>query len=124
MYRYLLLLVLTGCLSKVNHHVNQVPYISDMENYGIADYRATPEEFYARGGDCEDYVIAKYAALLALGIPPEDMTGVMIYGDEIHAVLSVRRGNKTYILDNMSDRIYLEAHLDNQVKTYFKPGED
>lgn len=127
MYRYLLLLVLTGCMSpidKINHRVNQVAYISDMENYGLADYRASPEEFYARGGDCEDYVIAKYAALIDLGVPPEDMKGVMLYGDEVHAVLSVRQGNKTYILDNMSDKVYLEARLENQVKTYFKPEED
>lgn len=40
-----------------------------MDIYTTSDYWATPYEFLARDkGDCEDYVIAKYFALLHLGI--------------------------------------------------------
>ena len=61
-------------LNSVNTYFNQVRYMSDMENYNMSDYWATPWEFLARdAGDCEDYVIAKYFALKYLGIEPKHM---------------------------------------------------
>lgn len=56
-------------LNTVNTYFNEVRYRSDMKNYHMSDYWATPWEFLARdAGDCEDYVIAKYFALKYLGI--------------------------------------------------------
>ncbi len=56
-------------LKIVNDFFNQVPFASDIDHWGIADYWATPVELLAsNGGDCEDYAIGKYFTLLALGI--------------------------------------------------------
>jgi len=58
-------------LEKVNDFFNQqVVYASDMTVWGVEDYWATPMEFVGKGaGDCEDYAIAKYFALLQMGVP-------------------------------------------------------
>jgi predicted transglutaminase-like cysteine proteinase len=56
-------------LREVNRFFNQVPYRSDPQLFGEKDYWQTPLEFLGRfGGDCEDYVIAKYFVLRKLGV--------------------------------------------------------
>ncbi len=55
--------------AEVNDIMNSKRYIEDSKNYGQNDYWATPVEFFQRGGDCEDFAIAKYTALRALGVP-------------------------------------------------------
>lgn len=56
-------------LKAVNDFYNQVRYASDMKVYGKKDYWATPWQFLGKDkGDCEDYVISKYFALIYLGI--------------------------------------------------------
>ena len=61
-------------LQYVNDLLNHVPQIEDSEHWGVADYWASPAEFIAsNGGDCEDFVIAKYFALRESGIPAEKM---------------------------------------------------
>lgn len=90
-------------IAGVNDYLNRVPYLSDMENYGVADYWATVDEFLARGGDCEDYSIAKYMSLLELGFDARQMRLVILYdfGHRVdHAVLAVTDGGKVDILDN------------------------
>lgn len=58
-------------LTEVNTFYNAVSYQSDQKTYNQSDYWATPWEFLGRDkGDCEDYVIAKYFALIYLGIDP------------------------------------------------------
>lgn len=59
----------TEKLRIVNDFFNQIPFVSDEEHWGIRDYWATPVEMLAtNGGDCEDFSIAKYFTLLALGV--------------------------------------------------------
>lgn len=61
-------------LERVNDFFNSVKYGEDEDIYGVSDYWASPYEFLAKDkGDCEDYVIAKYFALLHLGIPSSKM---------------------------------------------------
>jgi len=56
-------------ITQVNAIVNRVHYRSDKKQYGTGDYWASPMEFFDNGqGDCEDYAIAKYYALRALGV--------------------------------------------------------
>ena len=87
----------------VNTYVNQVEYIEDKDNFGKTDYWATPTEFFARGGDCEDFAIAKYALLKSLGVS-EDRMRLAIVQDKIknipHAVLIVYTDEGTVVLDN------------------------
>lgn len=64
----------SGALKQVNAFFNQVPYLTDLEHWGLDDYWATPTETLGSfGGDCEDYSIAKYLTLKAMGIPIEKL---------------------------------------------------
>jgi predicted transglutaminase-like cysteine proteinase len=67
-------------LNKVNTFFNRrVLYKTDMEVYKVEDYWATPLEFMGHGaGDCEDFVIAKYMTLRALGVPNERLRLVYV----------------------------------------------
>ena len=58
-------------LAAINDFFNRrIVFTSDQEVWGQADYWASPLEMFEKGrGDCEDYVIGKYFALLAAGMP-------------------------------------------------------
>lgn len=96
-------LPLNKMATRVNDIVNKVRYVPDSKNYGQNDYWATPVEFFAKGGDCEDFAIAKYTALRALGVP-EDRLRVAIVQDMQknipHAILIVYTDQGAMILDN------------------------
>lgn len=87
----------------VDGYVNEVRYIEDGDNYNKSDYWATPIEFFSRGGDCEDFAIAKYASLRALGFS-SDQLRIAIVQDKIknipHAILIVYSDEGTFVLDN------------------------
>ncbi|WP_228028204.1 transglutaminase-like cysteine peptidase [Chitinibacter fontanus] len=57
-------------LNAVNNFFNErIIFAPDRQVWGVEDYWATPVEFLGRGaGDCEDFAIAKYFSLLALGV--------------------------------------------------------
>ncbi|GBD43172.1 hypothetical protein HRbin40_00638 [bacterium HR40] len=101
-------------LEAINRFVNASPYRSDSELWGASDYWATPREFLARSGDCEDYAIAKYATLRLLGIPEGAMRLVVLHDTRrnfVHAVLVVADGPRRWVLDNLSDRVLPEETL-------------
>ena len=82
-------------LNVVNSWINRVKYDTDIHIYGVRDYWATLYEFIGKDrGDCEDYTIAKYYILKALGIDPHKMKFTyVIYKDKrghllAHMVLS------------------------------------
>lgn len=57
-------------LKVVNRFFNRMEFVSDAEHWGREDYWATPVEMLiSQGGDCEDFSIAKYFTLKAMGIP-------------------------------------------------------
>jgi predicted transglutaminase-like cysteine proteinase len=101
-------------LEAVNRLANRVAYVEDPVNYGVDDYWATPDEFFARGGDCEDYVIAKYAALRLLGWPAERLRMAVVYDtarEIMHAVLVVQVSGAAYMLDNRHARAMPAASM-------------
>lgn len=88
---------------KTNVWINKIPYVDDMSNYGVPDFWQTPDEFFDKGGDCEDYAIAKYTALRELHVPADDMfiiIGRFTKRNIAHAVLSVAVEDKLYYLSN------------------------
>ena len=88
--------------------MNGVPYITDIRNYGVDDYWATPKQFLYRDGDCEDYAIAKYMSLRALGFTPEELRVVVLQDLNLriaHAVLVVYLDQQGLILDNQIKRV-------------------
>jgi len=95
-------------LAKVNRYMNRSPYIVDPVNWGVPDYWATPQEFFFKDGDCEDYAISKYVTLLRLGVKPAQMRLVILQDENLraaHAVLAVLVDGKQYILDNQIDQV-------------------
>ena len=95
-------------LREVNLFWNAWPYRSDKEVWCVEDFWATPAEFLARSGDCEDFCIAKYFTLRQLGIPADSML-IVVVRETIrgiaHAVLAVFEGQQVHILDNLSDTV-------------------
>ena len=102
---------------EVNKFFNRFPYRLDSEAYGIMDYWATPAEFMAKSGDCEDYAIIKYFALRQLGFDT-DALRIVVLTDTIrnlaHGVLAVYIASEVYILDNLSNL----AMSHNRLKHY------
>jgi predicted transglutaminase-like cysteine proteinase len=93
---------------KVNSMINQETYIVDSRNWGQSDYWETPIEFFTKGGDCEDFAIAKYVSLRALGVPEERLRVAIVHDlkkDIPHAVLIVYTDSGALILDNQADQV-------------------
>ncbi len=101
-----------GKIRAVNAFFNRWPYKEDREIYGRSEYWATPGEFMARSGDCEDFAIAKFFALRQLGFGAREMR-VVILMDEIrgigHAVLAIYESGEIVILDSLSNMILPHA---------------
>ncbi|MCE0559143.1 MULTISPECIES: transglutaminase-like cysteine peptidase [unclassified Motilimonas] len=94
-------------LEEVNNFFNMLVYAQDQKLWGKNDYWASPLEFVgAKGGDCEDYSIAKYYSLMELGIAEEQLRLVYVKAvkyNQFHMVLAYypsRRANPL-ILDNL-----------------------
>lgn len=101
-------LSLKAMADRVNDLVNKKRYIVDSKNWGKSDYWATPVEFLKRGGDCEDFAIAKYTALRTLGVPEERMRVAIVHDKQKnipHAVLIVYTDQGPYILDNQNKNL-------------------
>jgi predicted transglutaminase-like cysteine proteinase len=96
-------------LNAVNDWANEHPYIIDQINWGMEDYWETPFEFMSVNGDCEDYAIAKYYSLRALGIPEVHLRIIIVQdfnlGGIIHAILGVYDDNELLILDNQIKQV-------------------
>lgn len=108
-------------LERVNRFVNGFRYRSDSDLWQQSDYWATPLEFLARSGDCEDYAIAKYATLRLLGVAEGDMRLVVLHDtrrDLVHAVLTVAVAGRRFVLDNLYDRVLPEERLP-QYRPYY-----
>lgn len=74
------------------------------ENDGAEDIWSSPLETFQRGaGDCEDYAIAKLAALRLAGVAAEDLRLVVVRdtrNGEGHAVASAKLDGHWLMLDN------------------------
>ena len=98
-------------LKELNKYINQATYITDDTNWGQEDYWATPGEFMAKFGDCEDYAIAKFMALKLMGYNGDDLRVVAVKDMNLkvgHAILAAFLDGKVYILDNQV-KIVVEA---------------
>ena len=91
-------------LDYANRLINQYRFINDRKLYKTRDYWATPLEMATHGqGDCEDFAIAKFALLLAAGVPENAMRVLILdntRGNYRHAILTVATNQDIYYLDN------------------------
>jgi predicted transglutaminase-like cysteine proteinase len=110
-------------LDHVNRRFNQIVYRSDALAWGKSDYWATPSELVTRGGDCEDFAIAKFLALRELGTPSSEMRIIVLRGEARspdHAVLMVKTASGPVVLDNRWKDVYpLSSRLTSHVAFAF-----
>ena len=101
-------------LRLVNRYINKRRYKVDRRQTSLPvvpggeaelkNHWSTLLEFLKRGGDCEDYAVAKYFLLRELGFPAEDLRVLVTYeksARDYHAVLAVRRdGGSSWLLES------------------------
>lgn len=99
-------------LKKANDFFNsRIRFVNDSDVWGVKDYWATPIEFICKSaGDCEDFAIAKYFTLKAMGIPDERLkiTYVKALQYNIHHMVLTYYSNpeaEPLVLDNLVDAI-------------------
>ena len=77
----------------------------DEAQWGVADHWSPPfETLQSHRGDCEDYAIVKYVALLQAGLSHEDVRIVILRNvlqKEDHAAVAARVDGQWLILDNV-----------------------
>jgi predicted transglutaminase-like cysteine proteinase len=108
-------------LAAVNRMGNRRPYNGDHAAPEGHDDWASPLDFLAGSGDCEDYAIFKYALLRHLGLPMEALRVVLLRqagGRPAHAVLAARVDGGTYILDNLSKLVLPDDALVDYLPVY------
>lgn len=112
-------------IREVNARMNKATYITDDRNWGKKDFWATPGEFMARFGDCEDFAIAKYLSLRILGIPDRNMRIVAVKDLNLkvgHAILVIifkdRKSKKRrfLVLDNQIKKV-----IDSRKIRHYQP---
>ncbi|MDA0231315.1 MAG: transglutaminase-like cysteine peptidase [Proteobacteria bacterium] len=104
-------------IETVNRYLNGVRYISDIRNWNVEDYWATPQQFFIHDGDCEDFAISKYMSLRALGYTVEELRIVVVEDLNLkvgHAILAVYLGGESYILDNRQCHVWTPPVLQGE----------
>ena len=105
----------------VQETLNRIRHVSDRDNWGVEDYWESPGEFMAKGGDCEDFAIAKFFALRQLGFGGEDLRLVIVRDQAMtqpHAVLAVRLDGTWLLLDSLRDAVIDAAEARNYRPVY------
>ena len=119
-------------LDAVNHFFNQMRFVSDRELWGAEDYWATPVEFLiASGGDCEDFSMAKYFTLKAMGVAVERMHLTYVRAltpnpvSQAHMVLSyfITQEAEPLVLDNLINDIKPASQRVDLIPVYSFNGD-
>lgn len=98
-------------LYEVNRFFNRLEFVDDLKHWDKNDYWATPVEFLStNGGDCEDFSIAKYFSLRALGVPTVKLRLMYVKAlnyNMAHMVLAYYETPKSIplVLDNLNQDI-------------------
>jgi len=117
-------------LEMVNEFFNdRIDFIDDIDHWGKQDYWATPVETLAtRGGDCEDFSIAKYFTLKEMGVPVSKMLITYVKALELnqaHMVVTyyANPAAEPLVLDNLIDRIKPASSRDDLKPIYSFNGD-
>lgn len=109
-------------IAAVNGLFNRVPYVLAETNWGDAAYWETPYEFLNRGGQCQDYAIAKYLALRESGVPEDLLRFVVVHDNVVgldHAVTVVNLDGQPEALDNQMPGVTPVADLAQRYTPYY-----
>lgn len=99
-------------LLRANTTLNAVRYVTAQQNWGDPGYWETPYQFLARGGQCQDYAIAKYFALTDSGFPASALH-ILVVRDTLraldHAILVADIDSEQLVLDNQTPDVVDES---------------
>lgn len=113
----------------VNDFFNRVDFVDDIIHWKKKDYWATPIELLAtNAGDCEDYSIAKYFTLKALGVPESKLYITYVKAirlKQAHMVLTYFKTPKSVpvVLDNINKQIIEATKRKDLVPVYSFNGD-
>ncbi len=116
-------------LLRVNRFFNRIRVVTDRHHWHKEDYWATPLELLvSNGGDSEDFAIAKYFTLKAMGVAVEKMRMVYVKtrkSKHAHMVLAYYPYPKQqpYILDNLVKKILPATKRKDLVPVYSFNGD-
>lgn len=98
-------------LKMVNSFFNRMEFVDDVLHWQKKDYWATPVEFLAtNGGDCEDFSLAKYFTLKAMGVAESKLNLTYVKAlrlNQAHMVLTYHEKptSEPLVLDNLIPQI-------------------
>src|SRR3984957_12205102 len=108
---------------EINRAINlAIKPMSAMAQHGQIDVWSSPLATFASGaGDCEDYAIAKFAALRMAGVSPEDIRIVvlrdLLHGED-HAAVLARLDGHWVMLDNRRMAMIEDTYVRNNRPLY------
>jgi predicted transglutaminase-like cysteine proteinase len=111
-------------LTSVNDFVNQLNFVDDIVHWQQEDYWATPlQTLVTKGGDCEDFAIAKYFTLSAMGMNEDKMRLTYVKAltiNKAHMVVSYyeQPNDEPLVLDNLNRNILLASQRKDLVPVY------
>ncbi|SHI03652.1 transglutaminase-like cysteine peptidase [Ferrimonas marina] len=116
-------------LAEINRFFNQFRFLDDRVVWGEDNYWATPMEFIgAAMGDCEDFALAKFLSLRALGIPTSQLRLVYVKAtslNQFHMVVAYypTPASEPLILDNLKGEILPASARRDLLPVYSFNGE-
>ncbi len=116
-------------LKLINDFFNRANFVSDQNNWDKQDYWATPTEMLIKdAADCEDFVIAKFVSLKAVGIKPEKLYLSYVKAIRLkqsHMVLTYFKKPNTIplVLDNINKRILKATKRKDLIPIYSFNGD-
>lgn len=116
---------LRGKVDAANAALNRHPYIPSQVNWGESNHWETPFEFLRKGGQCQDYAIAKYLLLRDAGVPAKDLRVVVLRDTRLgldHAVTVAYVGGEALILDNQRSTVVPAASV-HDYQPYYSINE-
>jgi predicted transglutaminase-like cysteine proteinase len=106
-------------LDRVNAAINRHPYVPSFVNWHESNHWETPFEFLRKGGQCQDYAIAKYLLLREAGVPAAALRLVVLRDTHLgldHAVTVALVEGEALVLDNQQPAVVPASRID-----YYRP---
>jgi len=116
-------------LTSVNDFINQFNFVDDIDHWKQEDYWATPlQTLVTKGGDCEDFAIAKYFTLSAMGLDEDKMRLTYVKAltiNKAHMVVSYfeHTNSEPLVLDNLNTNIVPASQRQDLLPVYSFNGE-
>lgn len=109
---------------RVNNFWNaNIKYIEDNAVHGRDHWQGPGDTWARKTGDCDDYAVAKYYTLLALGVPEKNLklAGVLhdngTYSPGLHLVVLLTDDRGAWVLDNADKEIALLSQRPDIIST-------